>query len=122
VPEIESIPTVAMARPNTSEMRPLTAESDTIDDVATKANRASAKNSAGPKFAEKSANLGARKTTTTEATIPPTKAPIAAVARACGARPDWAILCPSKVEAMADAWPGVFIRMAIVESPNMPPK
>ena len=49
-------------------------------------------------------------------------APIAAVARACGARPLRAILWPSNVEAIADAWPGVFMRMAMVESPKRPPK
>ena len=49
-------------------------------------------------------------------------APIAAVARACGARPSLAILWPSKGEAIGEACPGVFMRMAIVESPNRPPK
>lgn len=29
---------------------------------------------------------------------------------------------PSNVEAMAEAWPGVFMRMAMVESPKRPPK
>ena len=48
-------------------------------------------------------------------------APIAAVASACGARPRLAIRWPSKVDAMAVELPGVFIRMAVVESPNSPP-
>ena len=122
VPEMESMPTVAKPRPRTRAARPLTAESETTEEVAMKAKIARAKNSAGPKFAEKSASAGARKTTRQAATMPPMKAPIAAVASACGARPSLAILWPSKVEAIADACPGVFIRMAMVESPNMPPK
>ena len=121
-PVKESIPTTATPRPRMSDMSPLSTESATIEEVATKAKSARAKNSAGPKFAERSASLGARKTTTIEAIMPPVKAPIAAVARACGARPILAILWPSNVEAMADPWPGVFMRIAIVESPKRPPK
>lgn len=116
------MPTTAMPSPTNNEARPLTVSSVTTVDVAANANTASAKNSAGPNCVEKSASTGARNTTPTEATMPPMKAPIAAVARAFAALPSSAILCPSNVEAMADAWPGVFIRMPMVESPNRPPK
>ena len=122
VPVTESMPTTAIASPSTSEASPLRTESDTTEDVATKAKRASAKYSAGPKIVDSAARPGARKTTRAEEIMPPVKAPIAAVASACGARPDLAILCPSNVEAIADPWPGVFMRIAIVESPNRPPK
>lgn len=121
-PVKESMPMTATPSPRRSDMSPLSTESATIEDVATKAKSARAKNSAGPKFAEKSASFGARKTTTIEAIMPPVKAPIAAVARAWGARPALAILCPSKVEAIADPCPGVFMRIAMVESPKSPPK
>lgn len=116
------MPTTAIASPSARDSRPLTALSVTTELVATNANSARAKNSAGPKLAETSASQGARKTTSTEETMPPMKAPIAAVARACGARPARAIACPSNVEAIAEAWPGVFSRIAIVESPKRPPK
>lgn len=121
-PETESTPMTVMPMPRTSEAKPFRTLSETTEDVAMKANIASAKNSSGPNIAENSTRLGETKTTRTEETMPPMNAPIAAVARACGARPALAIRCPSNVEAMADAWPGVFSRMAIVESPKRPPK
>src|SRR5699024_4905460 len=76
----------------------------------------------GAKRADRPASAGAEKAARKRATNPPMNAPIAAVARACGARPSLAILWPSKVEAIAEACPGVFMRMAIVESPKSPPK
>ncbi len=122
VPVTESMPTTATPRPMTREARPLNRESETTEEVAMKAKTARAKNSAGPKWVENSASAGAMNTTMLEATMPPMNAPSEAVASACGAGPVSAILCPSKVEAMAEAWPGVFMRMAIVESPKRPPK
>ena len=121
-PVTASTPTTAMPSPSSSDSRPFTAESVTTEEVATNANRAWAKYSAGPKLADRSASHGARNTTATEETKPPMNAPIAAVARAWAARPFSAILWPSKVEAIAEACPGVFMRMPIVESPNSPPK
>src|SRR5699024_9451626 len=107
VPVTESMPTTAIERPSTSDARPLSTESETTDDVATNAKSASAKYSAGPKTADSAASAGARNTTSSDETMPPVNAPIAAVASACGARPDRAILWPSNVEAIADPWPGV---------------
>src|SRR5690606_11918181 len=111
-----------MPSPSTRLESPATTESATIDEVAMKAKSASATYSAGPKLVENSARAGARKTTARDDTKPPMKAPIAAVASAWGALPDLAIACPSRVEAMADDEPGVFMRIAMVESPKSPPK
>ena len=122
VPETESMPMTENPMPSTRAMSPLSTESATTEDVATKAKSARAKNSAGPKLVDRSASAGATKTTRKQEMNPPMNAPIAAVARACGARPSLAILWPSKVEAIAEACPGVFMRMAIVESPKSPPK
>ena len=116
------MPTTVKPMPMTSEARPLSTLSETTEEVATKAKSASAKNSGGPNWEENSTRVGEMKTTRTEETMPPMKAPMAAVARAWGARPSFAIRCPSKVEAMAEAWPGVLSRIAIVESPKRPPK
>ena len=116
-----STPTRAIASPMARAERPLTAESATTAAVATKATTASAKYSAGPNTVASSASTGAKNTTRMVASRPPVNAPIAAVARACGARPRLAIRWPSKVDAIAVELPGVFIRMAVVESPNRPP-
>lgn len=86
-PVTASIPTTAMPSPSTREARPRSTESATTEEVATNAKSASAKYSAGPNLVENSASTGARNTTHTEATMPPMKAPSAAVARAWAARP-----------------------------------
>ena len=116
-----STPTRASARPIASAATPLTAESATTAAVAMNATTARAKYSAGPNTVARSASTGAKKTTRMVARMPPVKAPMAAVARAWGARPLLAIRCPSNVDAMAVELPGVFIRIAVVESPNSPP-
>ena len=90
--------------------------------MATKANSARAKYSAGPKDVARSAIDGAKNTTRTVAIIPPRNAPMAAVANAWGARPLRAIWWPSNELAIAVLLPGVFIRMPAMESPNSPPK
>ncbi len=53
--------------------------------------------------------------------VPATNEPIAAVARACAARPALAILLPSMAVTTDDDSPGVFSRMEVVEPPYMPP-
>ena len=116
------MPIMVIPIPRTRAASPLSTLSATTEEVAMNANSASAKNSGGPKAEESATSVGEMNTTSTEATMPPTKAPIAAVASACGARPALAMRCPSKVEAMAEACPGVFSRIAMVESPNRPPK
>ena len=103
VPETESIPMTVMPIPSTRAVSPLSTESATTEEVATKAKSARAKNSAGPKLVDSSARAGATKTTRKQEMNPPMNAPIAAVARACGARPALAILWPSNVEAIAEA-------------------
>src|SRR5699024_5212617 len=94
VPETESIPMTENPMPSTRAMSPLSTESATTEEVATKAKSARAKNSAGPKLVDRSASAGAMKTTRKQEMNPPMNAPIAAVARACGARPSLAILWP----------------------------
>ena len=81
-PDGPSMPMTARVKPISSAVRPLSAESDTTAEVATKAKTASAKYSAGPKFVARSANAGAKNTTSVVATMPPMKAPIADVASA----------------------------------------
>lgn len=66
--------------------------------------------------------MGAKNTTSAEATMPPMNAPIAPVASAWAALPRSAIRWPSKVLAMAVELPGVFMRNPAMESPNRPPK
>ena len=52
---------------------------------------------------------------------PATNEPIAAVASACAARPDLAILLPSIAVITDELSPGVFSRIDVVEPPYMPP-
>ena len=47
--------------------------------------------------------------------------PMAAVARACAARPARAILCPSMAVTTDEDSPGVLRRIEVVEPPYMPP-
>lgn len=119
VPDGPSIPTMVRARPMPRAMRPLTIDSDTTLETARKAKTASAKYSAGPKTVARVVRNGIRNTVSIVASRPPMKAPMAAVARARPAFPCWARRCPSKVGAMAEDCPGVFRRIAAVESPNM---
>ncbi|CAB4931815.1 unannotated protein [freshwater metagenome] len=121
-PDGPSIPITAKVRPISSAVNPLRAESETTAEVAMKANTASARYSAGPKLVANDASVGAKNTTRVVATIPPMNAPMAEVAKACGALPFLAIRWPSNVPAMAVLLPGVFIRMPEMESPNRPPK
>ena len=104
-----------------SAATPLMAESETTAAVAMNATMASAKYSAGPKTVASWAIAGAKNAMRVVAMMPPTNAPMAEVARACGPRPRLAIRWPSKVDAMALDAPGVLSRMAVVESPNRPP-
>jgi hypothetical protein len=121
-PEMPSMPTTEIARPIARAPRPRTTDSVTTAEIATKANTASARYSAGPNRVASSASRGAKNTTRIDATMPPMNAPIADVASAWAARPLVAILWPSIVPAIAVLLPGVFIRMPEIESPNRPPK
>jgi len=53
--------------------------------------------------------------------VPAMKEPIAAVARACAARPALAILLPSRAVMTEDDSPGVLRRIEVVDPPYMPP-
>src|SRR5699024_12644662 len=106
VPETESMPMTENPMPSTRAMSPLSTESATTEDVATKAKSARAKNSAGAKLVDRPASAGATKTTRKQEKKPPMHAQIAAVARACDAHPSLAVLCTSKVEAIGEACRG----------------
>ena len=53
--------------------------------------------------------------------VPATNDPMAAVARACAARPALAILLPSTAVTTDALSPGVFRRIDVVDPPYMPP-
>ncbi len=53
--------------------------------------------------------------------VPATNDPMAAVASAEAARPDRAILLPSRAATIEALSPGVFSRIAVVDPPYMPP-
>jgi hypothetical protein len=55
------------------------------------------------------------------AIVPATNEPIAAVARAWAARPERAILLPSRAVTTEALSPGVFSRIDVVDPPYMPP-
>ena len=90
--------------------------------MATNANSASAKYSAGPNCSASEAIDGAKNTTSVVAMMPPMNAPMAAVASAWAALPFLAIMWPSNALAIAVLLPGVFIRIPAMESPKSPPK
>lgn len=63
----------------------------------------------------------AKKATTVVATMPPTKEPITAAARAWEALPRRAMMWPSNAVAIEELCPGVLSRMDVVAPPNCPP-
>ena len=95
-----------------------------LPSTAVTANRASsmiAKYDGAPSLTTTSATRGASSTSRTVPIVPATNEPIAAVARACAARPALAILLPSIAVTTEDDSPGVFSRIEVVEPPYMPP-
>ena len=68
-----------------------------------------------------SATHGATKVSAMVPIVPATNEPMAAVASAEAARPDLAILLPSRLATMDALSPGVFSRIAVVDPPYMPP-
>ncbi len=69
----------------------------------------------------RSATVGASATSRTVPTMPPAKWPMAAAARACAPRPDFAIGLPSMAATTAALSPGVFSRIEVVDPPNIAP-
>ena len=65
--------------------------------------------------------LGANSVTSTVATVPATKEPIAEVASAAPARPLLAIRLPSIAVTMLPVSPGVLSRIDVVEPPYIAP-
>ena len=68
-----------------------------------------------------SAIEGAKNATSRVPMVPAMNDPIAAVARACAARPFLAILLPSMAVITDADSPGVLSRIEVVEPPYMPP-
>ena len=81
----------------------------------------SEKYSAEPKLSAARASGGAASGSTSVATVPATKEPIAATASACPARRARAIWCPSMAVTAEDDSPGRLRRMAVVEPPYCAP-
>ena len=69
----------------------------------------------------KSTTCGMTSTMSAVPMVPATNEPMAAVARACAARPDLAILLPSRAVTTDADSPGVLSRIDVVEPPYMPP-
>ena len=65
--------------------------------------------------------VGASRTSSIVPIRPATNEPMAAVARACAARPFLAMRLPSMAVITEELSPGVLSRIEVVEPPNMPP-
>ena len=115
------VPTSPIASPSPSEMNPRSLESPSTEVTATSASSMSAKYDGAPRTTTHSATVGASATSSTVLIVPATNEPIAAVASACAARPDFAILLPSSAVMTDDDSPGVLSRIDVVEPPYMPP-
>ena len=116
-----SWPTVPNRTPSAIIASALSAEprASAIDTI--RPSSTSEKYSAGPNFNATRASGGAATASTTVATVPAMKDPIAAAASAGPARPWRAISCPSSAVTAADDSPGRLIRMAVVEPPYCAP-
>ena len=80
-----------------------------------------AKYDGAPSWTTRRPTVGASTISRTVPMVPATKEPIAAVARACAARPFLAILLPSSAVITEEDSPGVLSRIEVVEPPYMPP-
>ena len=85
------------------------------------ASRITAKYSGAPIEIANLVIKGMVNTTSSVPIVPATNDPIAAVASACAARPDFAIRLPSMAVTTDDDSPGVFNRIDVVDPPYMPP-
>ena len=107
--------------PMNSAISPLSTESPSSEETATKATHISAKYSHGPKISPSLTTCGAIKARHSVPMMPATNEPMAAVASAAGARPLSAIWWPSMVVTIEPVSPGVLIRIEVVEEPYMAP-
>ena len=89
--------------------------------TSTIAIRVIARYDAAPISTATSARAGAKNTTSRVPIVPAMNDPIAAVARACAARPRLAILLPSMAVITDADSPGVFSRIEVVDPPYIPP-
>ena len=102
-------------------MKPRSRDDPSTLVTSTIAITATARYDAAPISTAMSASGGAKKATSRVPIVPAMNEPIAAVARACAARPRLAILLPSMAVITEADSPGVFSRIDVVDPPYMPP-
>jgi hypothetical protein len=116
-----SMPTKPSVAPMTRLAAPLSRLGPSSALTVTNATAISATYSGGPKPIAMSATSGAATVSAIVPMVPATKLPMAAVASAAAARPERAILLPSRAVATDALSPGVLSRIEVVEPPYMPP-
>ena len=120
-PVERSSPTSPIVRPMNRPMNPRSFDPPSTLLTSTKDSNMMAKNVGAPISTAQSAMEGAKKATSSVPIVPAMKEPIAAVAKACAARPRLAIRLPS-IAVITDAdSPGVLSRIEVVEPPYIPP-
>src|SRR5918997_1424776 len=115
------MPTRPRVSPKNRLARPRVTDEPSTAETAAKATSIRQKYSAGPKVRAKSTTRGAKKASAAVASVPATKEPIAAVARAAEPRPARAMRLPSSAVTTDELSPGVFIRIEVVDEPYMAP-
>src|SRR5690606_30841282 len=116
-----SMPMVARKSPRPVAARAReTLRPETLD-KAENAKTMSAKYSAGPNRIAHRERAGARNTSPTTESVPPTNDETAARARASPPRPSRVIAWPSIAVTTADAVPGTFSRIVLIELPYWDP-
>ncbi|MNG00883.1 hypothetical protein D3C84_838390 [compost metagenome] len=110
-----------MVKPIPRDAKPRNIDAPSTADTVVNDSTRIAKYSAGPNFSASFATMGANKVSRTVATVPATKDPMAAVAKAGPARPLRAMRLPSRAVTMEDDSPGVLSRIEVVEPPNCAP-
>lgn len=121
-PDCSSMPTVEIATPITTAVRPSIGASPTNVALSTKAITTTAKYTAGPK-ARPNSDIGpATKAKPRKARMLPTNDARAEMDSAVAAFPLSAIGCPSRVVIMAPGSPGILRRIAEIRPPYSAPR
>jgi hypothetical protein len=116
-----SRPIVASHRPNAVEATPRTRLPPEKLESAENAKIISAKYSAGPNRIAHPASRGAKSTSAKIETVPPTNDAMADIASAGPPRPAVVSAYPSRAVTTADAVPGTFSRIVLMELPYCDP-
>ena len=116
------MPTVPIKRPKAAVMSPLMSDFPEMEMMTDKPNIASAKNSAGPNFNAIFEMSGDKKVITRAPMIPPLKEENKAIVNARPGSPFCPIGYPSSTVAAAAGVPGVWMRIAAMEPPYIPPQ